>query len=99
MKLSEKTVRRTADGARRSARAWLKCPGATSCTAIAGSVGALKTDSHSSCCSADHSACGGVTWKNDGASVSHGAAGAIIAMAQRRESGDRSTTHSPSLYG
>src|SRR5436190_21253546 len=99
MKPSENTVRRTGDGARSTARAWLKWPGATSCTAIAGSVVALKTESHSSCFSGDQSACGGVTWKNEGASSSHGAAGAIIAIAQRRDSGDGATTQTPSLYG
>ena len=41
-------LRRTSEVSRRSARPWEKCPGATSCTAMPGSVVALKTSSHSS---------------------------------------------------
>jgi hypothetical protein len=47
-------------GACRSARPCEKCPGATSCTVIPGSVAALKTSSQSSCSRCGQDGSGGV---------------------------------------
>ena len=96
MKASECSVRRTAVSTRRSARPCEKCPGATSCTVMPGRVVSLKTSSHSSISWAGQVGSGGVMWYQDGPSGSPGAAGDIMAMAQRRDSGARPTRHSPS---
>ena len=61
-----------------------------------GSVVALKTSSHSSASCSGQAGSGGVMWYHDGPSGSPGAAGDIIAMAQRRDSGASPTRHSPS---
>ena len=61
-----------------------------------GSVVSLKTSSHSSFLSSGQDSSGGVMWNQDGPSGSPGAAGVIMAIAQRRDSGARPTRHSPS---
>ena len=83
-------------GACRSARPCEKCPGATSCTVIPGSVVALNSSSHSSASRCGHDASGGVMWYQDGPSGSPGAAHDIIAVPQRRDGGASPTRHSPS---
>src|SRR5579863_5188293 len=88
MKALENKVRRTSPRARRSAWWWEKCPGATSCTVMAGSVLALNTSSHASTSFSGHDSSGGVIQYQDGASGSAGALVEIIAIAQRRDSGD-----------
>ena len=88
--------RRTSEPARRRARPWEKCPGATSCTLIAGSVVSLKISSHSSMSRSGQEGSGGVMWYHDGPSGSPGAVHDIIAIAHRRDSGARPTRHSPS---
>ena len=66
---------------------------------MAGSVAALKTSSHSSACSRGHDSSGGVIQYQDGASRSAGALVEIIAIAQRRDSGDSPTRQTPSWTG
>ena len=66
---------------------------------MAGSVVALNTSSHSSACAAGQDGSGGVIQYQDGASGSAGALVEIIAIAQRRDSGDSPTRHTPSFTG
>jgi hypothetical protein len=99
MNALECTVRRTSEVRWRRARPCEKCPGATSCTVMPGSVVWLKTSSHSSCSCTGHDSSGGVMWYQDGPSCSPGAAHDIMAIAHRRDSGAGPTRHSPSWYG
>ena len=78
------------------ARPCEKWPGATSCTVMPGSVVSLKTSSHCSISCSGQAGSGGVMWYQDGPSGSPGAAGDIIAIAQRRDGGACPTRHSPS---
>jgi hypothetical protein len=61
-----------------------------------GSVVSLNTSSHASCSSSGQDSSGGVMWNQDGPSGSPGAAGVIMAIAQRRDSGDSPTRQTPS---
>src|SRR5215469_17903498 len=96
MNTFENSVRRTGPGARRSAWWCEKCPGATSCTVMTGSVVALNTSSHSSVSASGQDSSGGVIQYQDGASGSGGALVEIIAIAQRRDSGASPTRQVPS---
>ncbi len=78
------------------ARPCEKCPGATSCTVMPGSVVSLKTSSHSSCSRSGQDSSGGVMWYHEGPSGSPGAADDIIAIAHRRDAGAGPTRQTPS---
>ena len=96
MNALECRVRLTSDVTCRSARPWEKCPGATSCTVMPGSVVWLNISSHSSWSRCGQESSGGVMWYHEGPSGSPGAAHDIIAMAHRRDSGAGPTRHTPS---
>src|SRR5438270_12223400 len=99
MKEADISVLRTSPDTRRMTRPWAKCPGATSCTVMAGSVVRLNASSHSCCWAGGHVGSGGVMWYQDGASGSYGPADDIMAKAHRRAGGVGATRPSPARPG